>query len=142
MLRKVIYLRLGFVPSVPIENHSKISHKVYAEPVLPNEIASGNDPSSYSLSNAPHLVRIFCPLTFPFKVPSMIFLAPLLAFLSLVLQVAAHLESYGHDGYHGRHFDEYTGAKNLSAQDILDKGIKALGGRANLNALKGVTSHA
>lgn len=72
----------------------------------------------------------------------MIFLAPRFAFLSLVLQVAAHLESYGHDGYRGRHFDEYAGAKNLSAQDILEKGIEALGGRANLNALKGVTSHA
>ena len=72
----------------------------------------------------------------------MIFLAPRFAFLSLVLQVAAHLESYGHDGYRGRHLHEYAGAKNLSAQDILEEGIEALGGRANLNALKGVTSHA
>lgn len=72
----------------------------------------------------------------------MIFGARCYTFLSLVLQVAAHFEGYEHDGYRGRHDDGYTGAKNLSARHILTQGIKALGGRSNLNALKGVTSHA
>ena len=65
-----------------------------------------------------------------------------LAFLGLVLQVTAHVETYGHEAYRGRHLDRLTATQNLSAQDIVDKAIEALGGRANLNGLKGVTSHA
>lgn len=72
----------------------------------------------------------------------MIFGARCYTFLSLALQVAAHLKAYEHDGYQGRQEDGYTGAKNLSARHILNQGIKALGGRSNLNALKGVTLHA
>ena len=59
VLLKLIYFRLGFVSSTPLENHATISHKVYAGPVLSNEIASGNDLSSYSLSNTPRFVRSF-----------------------------------------------------------------------------------
>lgn len=64
------------------------------------------------------------------------------AFLGLILQVAAQLLTQGHDACRGRHCDALTATENLSAQDILHKGIQALGGRSNLDALKGVTSHA
>lgn len=70
----------------------------------------------------------------------MILLALCFTLLSVRLHVAAK-EAYGYDGHNRRHYDGYTGA-NLSARHILDKGIGALGGHSNLNALKGVTSHA
>lgn len=57
----------------------------------------------------------------------MLFLAPCVALLSLALPVAAR---------------DHSNSSHLSAQQILDKGIEALGGRSNLNGLKGVTTHA
>lgn len=59
--------------------------------------------------------------------------------LSLIFQVALVSEAHGHNGHlKGR----LAGYEDLSAQQILEKGLDALGGRSNLNALKGVTSHA
>lgn len=84
-----------------------------------------------------------CPLALPSNEDLVMnFRLSCLAFLSLVLQVAAHVETYGQEAYRGRHFDGLTRTQNLSAQDIVDKGIEALGGRANLDGLQGVTSHA
>lgn len=71
----------------------------------------------------------------------MTFLASCFAFLGFLTQVAIASEVDGH-GRLERDYDKFTGAKNLSALDILNNGIEALGGRSNLNALKGVTSHA
>lgn len=73
----------------------------------------------------------------------MIFPASCFAFLGFLIQVAVASEVGGHGRFmFERDYDGLRGAKNLSALDILDNGIEALGGRSNLNALKGVTSHA
>ena len=71
----------------------------------------------------------------------MTFLASCFAFLGFLIQVAVASEVDGH-GRLERDYDGFTGAKNLSALDLLDNGIEALGGRSNLEALKGVISHA
>ena len=71
----------------------------------------------------------------------MTFIASCFVFLSFLIQVSIASEVDVH-GRLERDFDGYAGAKNLSALDILNNGIEALGGYSNLNALKGVISHA
>lgn len=62
----------------------------------------------------------------------MYFLVQVIPALTLFLQVCAESQpAYG----------DHNGGE-FSAQQILDKGIAALGGRSKLQALKGISTHA
>lgn len=68
----------------------------------------------------------------------MYFLAQVIPALTLFLQVYAELQpTYGSKFSNGDH-----NGGELSAMQILDKGIAALGGRSKLQALKGISTHA
>lgn len=70
------------------------------------------------------------------------FLLRCISILSLFLQVIAEPKSTAHHDpavYGGKHG---LNTHSLSAQQLLNKGIAALGGRAKLEALHGVSSHA